>query len=128
MRRDLKATHLVLRDRPPPGVDSLSGLTKGLAEEGEQLVSLDLERGKQKHNQFMTPAGPLQPGGPKGARSKVGAVGESNKLGLHCPGTCRLSLPLRFTCHCSRCGYDGEWKDVKSSKGEEVECRDLSRT
>lgn len=86
------------------------------------------------------PARPLEPGlkgeeeGDGGGRG-VGGSGEGKKQGragkkaiswLYCPGTRRLSLPIRFTCHNSRCCYDGEGKDVKSSKGNEEECRDLS--
>lgn len=36
----LKVMRVVLYNRPPPATDSLSGLTKGPGEEGEQLVSL----------------------------------------------------------------------------------------
>lgn len=34
----------VVYNYPPPGTDSLSGLTKGPGEEGEQLVSLVWEK------------------------------------------------------------------------------------
>ncbi len=58
----LKVTHVVFHNHPPPATDSLSGLTKGPGEEGEQLVSLVWKKENSNTNHFMTPARPLEPG------------------------------------------------------------------
>ena len=75
------------------------------------------------------PARPLESGLKEGrwrGGEKQGQAGKKAISRPYCPGTRRLSLPIRFTCHYSRCCYDGEGKDVKSSKGDEEECKDLS--
>lgn len=90
----------------------LSGpLQKAPSEQREQLVSLVWLEEKQRGNHFMTPARPIKDtGGLRGAgeerRGELAAAAVGDRL--HCPRSCRLSLPTRFTPHNSRCCYDGE--------------------
>lgn len=75
---------------------------KAPGEQREQLVSLVWLKEKQRGNHFTTPARPIKAGvGLRGAGEALGAR-------LHRPGSCRLSLPARFTPHGSRCCCDGE--------------------
>lgn len=82
---------------------------KAPGEQREQLVSLVWLKEKQRSSHFMTPARPIKDaGGLRGAgearRGEVAVVGAR----LHCPRSCKLSLPRRFMPHNSRCCYDGE--------------------
>lgn len=75
---------VIFYNHPLPGIDSLSGRTKGFGEEGEQLVSLVCKKEKQKQPLY-DPCLPIRVR-PKGARNEAGAVRESRTLGCKAPG------------------------------------------
>lgn len=90
----LKVMRVIFYNHPLPAIDSLSGRTKGFGEEGEQLVSLVWKKEKQKQPLY----DPCSLKWSRGCERKP-------YIGLHGPGTCRLSLLMWFIGHNSRCCY-----------------------
>lgn len=111
---------VIFYNHPLPGIDSLSGRTKGFGEEGEQLVSLVWKKEKQKQSLY-DPCLPIRVR-PKGARNEAGAVRESRTLGCKAPGPADCLCWRNLLVTIPGAVMDGEGKDIKD---DEVECRDL---
>lgn len=111
---------VIFYNHPLPGIDSLSGRTKGFGEEGEQLVSLVCKKEKQKQPLY-DPFLPIRVR-PKGARNEAGAVRESRTLGCKAPGPADCLCWRDLLVTIPGAVMDGEGKDIKD---DEVECRDL---
>lgn len=80
MRCHLKVMRVVFYNHPPPGIDSLSGLTKGPGEEGEQLVSLVWKK-ENSNTTTLWPCSPIRAKGLRGQEARQGWE-ESNKLAV----------------------------------------------